>query len=249
MNIKVFFLLCFFSAMSHASVNVDILENGQPVESLTLPEGARLSDLLHHDKIPANTYWRTAQLTNTKRMQSAETEKLSVINELNRLQQRWHEMQRDDLAASTQKIIQDVSATQVTGRFAIALDPDLSRAEPMHNPLLKGDYTLFIAPRKPLLHLIGLTSSDARQVLYSGVGLSDYWQAYHLLPGADPAFMYVIQPTAEVTDVPVAIWNKLHREPMAGATLFIGFDPELLPAEHKNINKRIATLMTNRVPQ
>ncbi|WP_423856463.1 capsule biosynthesis GfcC family protein [Aeromonas veronii] len=34
--------------------------------------------------------------------------------------------------------------------------------------------------------------------------------------GADSAHLLLIQPTGDIEMVPVAVWNKLHREPMAG---------------------------------
>ena len=249
MNIKYIFFIIVFSSFSHASVNVSLFENGTATGSLALPDSSRLSDLLHDERLPPDIYWRSAQLTNMERMNASEAERKSLVSELISLKESWNSVQRMDLAASTQKLIDDLSRGSVSGHFNLEIDPDLSRIDKASNPLLKGDYILFFSARKPYLNLIGLTESSNQQGLYPGVGIHEYWQGYHLLPGADPAFIYMIQPTGKVDVVPVAIWNRLHREPMAGATLFIGFDPDILPPDHKSINARIAKLMTNRIPQ
>lgn len=249
MNIKYIFFIIIFSSFSHASVNVSLFENGTATGSLALPDSSRLSDILHDERLAPDIYWRSAQLTNIERMNASEVEKKSLVSELRSLRDSWNSIQRPDLAASTQKLIDDLSKVSVSGRFNLEIDPDLSRIDKASNPRLKGDYILFFSIRKPYLNLIGLTESSHQQGLYPGVGIHEYWQGYHLLPGADPAFIYLVQPTGKVDVVPVAIWNRLHREPMAGATLFIGFDPDLLPQEYRSINARIAKLMTNRIPQ
>lgn len=247
---KIYILLSLvISIVSHASVHVQLFEEGVKTVQLSLPDNSRLSDLLHDEHLPPAIYWRSAQLTNSSRMDAANSEKTSLISELDALRNYWHDLRENDLAMSAQKLMDDISTISVSGHFSLDIDPDLSRIDTAHNPLLKGNYVFFVAARKSWLNLVGLTSSDRRQGLYPGVGVSEYWQGYHLLPGADPAFVYLIQPTAEVELVPVAIWNRVHREPMAGATIFIGFDPDILPHEYKNINERIAKLITNRIPK
>lgn len=247
---KIYILLSLvISMVSHASVHVQLFEDGVMTDQLSLPDNSRLSDLLHDEHVPSEIYWRSAQLTNTSRMEASNSEKTSLMGELDALRDYWRGARKNDLAMSVQKLIDDISTISVSGHFSLGIDPDLSRVDTAYNPPLKGNYVFFVAARKPWLNLIGLTTSDSRQGLYPGVGVSEYWQGYHLLPGADPAVVYLIQPTAEIELVPVAIWNRLHREPMAGATIFIGFDPDILPHEYKNINERIAKLITNRIPQ
>lgn len=238
-----------FSVSVHANVRIQLFYDGAMTTSLSLPDNSRLSDLLHDERLPSDIYWRSAQLTNQARTTDDNSEKALLINELTALKAYWQDAKENELAASVQKLIDDVTAISVSGRFNLEIAPELSLIGMTHNPLLKGDYVLYVAARKPWLHLVGLTASDNRQGLYPGVGVDQYWQGYHFLAGADPAFAYLIQPTGEIALVPVAMWNKKHREPMAGATIFIGFDPDIIPDEYKNINKRIANVIANRIPQ
>ena len=237
-----------FFALAQADVNV-IFER-HATAKIELHDGARLADLLFNVQLPDDIYWRTAQIANEKTMAEFQETKENLLRDLKALQVFW--MREDDngaLIQSTQQLLQELDNVPVSGRLSIALDPARSRIDSNGNPLLKGHYTLFAASRPDFIYFVGLINGRSKQPLQSGAGLADYWQGYSLLAGAEPSEAFLIQPDSTISRVPVANWNKLHREPMAGATLFVGFDPQILPEQYKDINIRIASLLANRVPE
>ncbi|WP_429232765.1 capsule biosynthesis GfcC family protein [Aeromonas salmonicida] len=239
-----------YSAESSSQVNINVVHSNHSVSIIKLPLGARFSDFLLSSQLPSDIYWRSAQISNRQNHAKIMADKITLLNDLKALQVQW--MRNGDMGAwvqSSQQIIIEIDRINVTGRLPIVIDPVINRSHEDKNPILSGDYTLFTSPRSQFIYFTGLINGASRQLLREGAGLADYWQAYSLLAGADLAQAYLIQPTGEVSLVPVAVWNQLHREPMAGATLFVGFDTDLLPAKYKNLNLRIANLLANRIPE
>ncbi|CAJ1820186.1 capsule biosynthesis GfcC family protein [Aeromonas jandaei] len=255
MKYKIFLALIFpitnvYSIESDRQVVANVVYSNRSIATVKLFSGARLADLLFSSKLPSNIYWRTAQISNPEYHARIMADKMTLLSDLKALQVQW--MRDGDMGEwvqSSQQLLVEIDRLDVSGRLPILLDPVVNRAHEDKNPMLLGDYTLFISNRSQFIYFTGLINGASRQPLIEGAGLADYWQEYSLLAGADLAQAYLIQPTGEVSLVPVATWNQLHREPMAGATLFVGFDTALLPAKYKNLNLRIANLLANRIPE
>ncbi|ATL93178.1 hypothetical protein CK911_10400 [Aeromonas sp. CU5] len=240
-------LIPFFAL---AQADVDVIFERHSTVKIEFHDGARLADLLFNVKLPKDIYWRTAQIANEKTITAFQTTKENLLKDLKALQVFWmREGDKGALIQSTQQLLQELDKVPVSGRLSIALDPAKSRIDPNGNPLLKGQYTLFVASRPDFIYFVGLINGRSKQPLQSGASLASYWQDYHLLAGAAQNEAFLIQPDGSISRVPVANWNKLHREPMAGATLFVGFDPQLLPEQYRDINIRITNLLANRVPE
>ncbi|WP_265468224.1 capsule biosynthesis GfcC family protein [Aeromonas salmonicida] len=240
-------LIPFFSL---AQADVDVIFERHSTVKIEFHDGARLTDLLFNAQLPNDIYWRAAQIANSKTMTAIQATKETLLKDLKSLQVFW--MRGGDQGAliqSTQQLLQELDRISVSGRLSIVLDPATSRIDPNGNPLLKGQYTLFVASRPDFIYFVGLINGRSKQPLQSGASLASYWQDYRLLTGAAQNEAFLIQPDGSISRVPVASWNKLHREPMAGATLFVGFDPQLLPEQYRDINVRIANLLANRVPE
>ena len=240
-------LIPFFSL---AQADVDVIFERHSTVKIEFHDGARLTDLLFNAQLPNDIYWRAAQIANSKTMTAIQATKETLLKDLKSLQVFW--MRGGDQGAliqSTQQLLQELDRISVSGRLSIVLDPATSRIDPNGNPLLKGQYTLFVASRPDFIYFVGLINGRSKQPLQSGASLASYWQDYRLLAGAAQNEAFLIQPDGSISRVPVASWNKLHREPMAGATLFVGFDPQLLPEQYRDINVRIANLLANRVPE
>ena len=237
-----------FFALAQADVNV-IFER-HATAKIELHDGARLADLLFNVQLPDDIYWRTAQIANEKTIAEFQMAKEKLLKDIKALQVLWMRAgDKGSLIQSTQQLLQELDKVPVSGRLSIALDPAKSRIDPHGNPLLKGQYTLFLASRPDFIYFVGLINGRSKQPLQPGASLASYWQDYRLLAGAAQYEAFLIQPDGSISQVPVANWNKLHREPMAGATLFVGFDPQILPEQYKDINIRIASLLANRVPE
>ncbi|MEV3841751.1 capsule biosynthesis GfcC family protein [Aeromonas veronii] len=233
-----------------AKDNVNVIFERHATAKIELHDGARLADLLFNIQLPKDIYWRTAQIANEKTITAFQATKEQLLQDLKALQVSWmREGDKGALIQSTQQLLQELDKIPVSGRLSIALDPAKSRIDPNSNPLLKGQYTLFLASRPDFIYFVGLINGRSKQPLQPGASLASYWQDYRLLAGAAQYEAFLIQPDGSISRVPVANWNKLHREPMAGATLFVGFDPQIIPEQYKDINIRIANLIANRVPE
>lgn len=240
-------LMPFFSL---AQADVTVIFERHATAKIELHDGARLADLLFNIQLPKDIYWRTAQIANEKTITAFQATKEQLLKDLKALQVFWmREGDKGALIQSTQQLLQELDKIPVSGRLSIALDPAKSRIDPHGNPLLKGQYTLFLASRPDFIYFVGLINGRSKQPLQPGASLASYWHDYSLLAGAAQHEAFLIQPDGSISRVPVANWNKLHREPMAGATLFVGFDPQILPEQYKDINIRIANLIANRVPE
>ncbi|MBL0625572.1 capsule biosynthesis GfcC family protein [Aeromonas jandaei] len=240
-------LIPFFAL---AQADVDVIFERHSTAKIEFHDGARLADLLFNVQLPDNIYWRTAQIANEKTIAAFQMTKEQLLKDLKALQVFWmREGDKGALIQSTQQLLQELDRIPISGRLPVLLDPAKTRVDPEGNPLLKGNYTLFVAPRPDFIYFVGLINGRSKQPLRLGASLASYWQDYRLLAGAAQHEAFLIQPDGAISRVPVANWNKLHREPMAGATLFVGFDPQIIPEQYKDINIRIANLIANRVPE
>lgn len=247
---KIYLMIGLMPFFALAQADIDIVFERHSTVNIEFHDGARLTDLLFNTQLPNDIYWRAAQIANSKTMTAIQATKETLLKDLKSLQVFW--MRGGDQGAliqSTQQLLQELDRISVSGRLSIVLDPAKSRIDPNGNPLLKGQYTLFVASRPDFIYFVGLINGRSKQPLQSGASLASYWQDYRLLAGAAQNEAFLIQPDGSISRVPVASWNKLHREPMAGATLFVGFDPQLLPEQYRDINIRIANLLANRVPE
>lgn len=243
------FLVALFPCFTNAGSKVQLIYEGEEKRLVIFDAGADLAQLLHHPLLPNDIYWRNAKISTPELVNIALEEKDRLLKDLKNLQINWMRKQEGGLVQSSQQLLRELDKLSVSGHVPIMLDPDLSRISLVNNPVLSGDYILFMAPRSFSINIIGLINGASVQPLIAGAGLEDYWSGYSLLPGADPAEVYLIQPTGEISQVPVAQWNLLHREPMAGATIFVGFSKNILPPEYHNINLRIASLISERIPK
>ncbi|MGL5948004.1 MAG: capsule biosynthesis GfcC family protein [Aeromonas sp.] len=234
-----------------------LITSSQAPVQIVLNEGAAVSDLLATPEVQAladQVDWSRARLSTAALDAQALAQKSALLKRLKALQVAWmRETGSGGLVQSSQQLLQELDRVKVLGRAPLALDPLLNRLSPVgtagKNPLLSGDYQLWLAPRATQLHMLGLINGPATLPISPGQGLAHYWQAHQLLAGADLGQAYLIQPNGAIALLPVASWNERHREPMPGATLFIGFKPSVLPAEYHDINQQIAELLAHRMPE
>ncbi|MBO9932843.1 capsule biosynthesis GfcC family protein, partial [Xanthomonas phaseoli pv. dieffenbachiae] len=149
------------------------------------------------------------------------------------------------------------SPINVAGRIHTNLDPDRVRVYIENNRPLAGEYALYVAPHDDKLSLIGLVNTSAdvgeletsgKVVLRSGWSVEDYLSGRRLLAGADHSYGYLIGGNGKWRKVPLALWNRQHSEPAAGETIFIGFNPSVLPQDMSSLNDQIADYLANRIP-
>lgn len=245
----IFSLLIGYAPWLHANSITQVLVNNTHQAQVSLLDTQRLEFLLNDPSLPSDIYWPTAIISSPTEEHLAQQTKERLLGDLKSLQVIWMRDHQGGLVQATQQLLRELDQLAITGRINIKLDPDLSRIEPINNPRLAGKYSLYVSSRSSNFYFMGLINSRKSLTHEHGKGLAEYWQGHSLLPGANPGEVYLIQSDGHIQLSPVAVWNEYHIEPMPGATLFAGFDPELLPAKFKNINLRIAEIIANRIPE
>lgn len=242
-------LLIGYTPFLHADSVTKVVLGNVNGTTISLSDSQRLEQLLNNSQLPDHIYWPAAIISSPAEERVVQQAKELLLSDVKSLQVIWMREHQGGLVQTTQQLLRELDQLDVTGRIDIKLDPDLSRIEPDNNPRLSGNYSLYVSPRPSRLYLMGLINSRKALPHEHGKGLAEYWQGHSLLAGANPGEVYLIQPDGSTQLSPVAVWNEYHIEPMPGATLFAGFDPELLPAKFKNINLRIAEMIANRIPE
>lgn len=241
--------LLLFSSVCMADANVSLYFNGNQQQNLILSSDARLDTLLQSSHIPENVYWRSAQIATPEQHKVIMQRQSALLSELQTIETLWRNEGKQKNADSTAKLYQQIAKLHLSGRLPITIDPYQVLRSKADNPRLDGQYQLYLASRASKIALFGLISALPNLPLEPGFGVDQYWQRSALQPGADTAHVWLIQPTGNIEKVPVAVWNKLHREPMPGATLLVGFDESQLPTRFEGINQRIAEIIANKVPE
>ena len=240
--------LLVWTTCSHA-VEVQLAgEGGHPIH-IQLPDGTRLGQLITHlpDAIATGVYWPASRISTPALDAQMHQEQAALVAALQQLMLSAESQRQAELAYNSRMLLQLLASLTVTGRLDAQLDPDWVRIRPELNPPLAGKYQLWLARRHPVVQIYGLSSGPDELPLRPGQGVDVYLNSRELFSGADQEWVYLCQPNGQVQRVPVAYWNRLHREPMPGAALFVGFAEDALPTEHADLNRRIATLIAARI--
>lgn len=227
------------------------------LDPVVLEDGVRLDQFYAKTPFPADVNWQNALITNPAMTSRVAAQGQTLQDHLYRLQLWWRDRGDGDYAIAAWYVAQALKQVPVAGRIPTALDPDRVRLSLQSNRPLVGDYQLYLAPYSKQLFLFGLIRTDidigTAQVfkdlpLRSGWSVENYLQGRRFLPGGDKNMGYLISGTGTWRKVPLAMWNRQHIEPAAGETLFIGFDPAILPEEMSSLNEQIADYLANRIP-
>lgn len=242
---SVFALMLLLSGSVAAASHVVVETNGKS-ESITLPDDAHLADLLTHPHIPAYTYWPTARIATAERKAQVDTERQALLHDLEMLEYQWHNEGETQNAYAVRELRVELAAVKLVGRLPVTLDPDWARIRPEDNPLLQGEYRLVLPARPTTLMVLGLVNGNQRPSLQPKQVIADYIDA-ECLPAGECAWGYLIQNDGSIEKVGLEYWNRQHREADPGAVLWIGFDNDQLPEPYRDLNSRIAHLLTNRI--
>ncbi|GAB7214424.1 capsule biosynthesis GfcC family protein [Dickeya oryzae] len=230
--------------------------SGEAPQVVERADGTRLEQFYSQQSLPTNVNWQTALIANPAKTEQVQAQGQVIQDKLYALQNIWRN-QDGDYAVAAWYLAQALKSVSVAGRIRTDLDPDRVRLFINQNRPLVGQYSLYLAPYAATVSLFGLISLDIDigtprvfkdVALTSGWSVDQYVQGYRWLPGADKNYGYLISGSGSWRKVPLAIWNRKHIEPAAGETLFIGFDPTILPDDMASLNDQIADYLANRIP-
>lgn len=243
-------LLASIAANTALATQVTIMPttaDGQ-AKTLTLPDQARLDTLLAEPGLPAwaSQYSRISTPALDAQQQATQQHIITTL-------QRMADDKNLDVTIQTDArlLIQQLAGLKVAGRLPATLDRDQIRIRPTDNPALAGEYHLYLAsrPQQNTVNLYGLNQGLSQVTLNVGNSVADLLVNQTFPSHAEQNFVYLCQPTGEVTAVSVAYWNKLHREAMPSAALYIGFDESDSSYDFHALNKSIAALIAARIAE
>lgn len=239
------------------SAQLTVKSPQETIAVVKLDDGTRLEKFYEQISWPQNINWQTAFISDFATTQKVREQGDVLLQKLAELETRWRNSGDGNLAISAWLLRETISPINVAGRIRTNLDPDRVRIDAENNRPLVGEYALYVAPHDDKLSLIGLvnTSADVGELETTGkVALRAGWSVEHylsgrrLLAGADNSYGYLISGNGQWRKVALALWNRQHVEPAAGETLFIGFDPSVLPPDMSSLNDQLADYLANRTP-
>lgn len=236
-----------FVAISAQAAQMHVVYQQQPIATITHTDGARLDEFYAKAPFPENVDWQSALISNAAEQKQFELTAQQLQAKLTKLEVLWVQQNKLNLAQSLRQLKRELFQLPLAGRIHAQLDPDQFRLNTTLNHPLIGEYTLYIAPHRRTINVLGLINSKASVPLHSGWSIEQYANQSRLA-GADNSYGYLIAPNGEWQKVPLAYWNEHYIEPAPSSTLFIGFDPTLLPDNMADLNELIAELIANRIP-
>lgn len=245
--IRIIALILFIGASAQAA-ELTLIYQHQSIPPVKLDDGARLDQFYARSNMSFDIDWNAALITCPAVQQHFELQSQALKSKLDRLENHWLLQNESGLAQSVRQLKHELFQFPVAGRIKAELDPDMIRLRAELNRPLIGSYSLYTAPHHASLYLLGLMNSKTVVALQSGWSIEQYVDTGRL-SGADNSVGYLIEANGQWQKVPLALWNKKHIEPGPGATLFIGFEPSLLPDDMSDLNELIADYIANRIPQ
>ena len=161
----------------------------------------------------------------------------------------WQASSDASLAASIDAVIDQLSAVKTIGRQFTSLDPDVVRLRPQDNRTLQGSYDLYTQTQPTQILVLGALSNPGKQSWQPGRSVRDYLSAHDGLSGAERNFATVITPSGNTQQVPIAYWNHRHVEVEPGSIIWLGFSSWSLPWGQSDLNERMLSVLTHRMPE
>lgn len=217
---------------------VDVYLNGA-TSPKTLTDAAHLADLVTQPRL-ANSWWPGAVIAEKQATAVAQQQKQTLMAELAAV---------SDDEPSANALRQQLQALNVTGRQFVSLDPDRVRLGRRTNPLLEGQYSLWVGPPPTTVTIFGLVSHPGKVAFTPGKDVASYLDEMQLLSGADRSYAWVVYPDGRKEKAPVAYWNKRHIEPMPGSTIFVGFADSLWTKKMDSLNAELLRALAQRIPE
>ncbi|MEB6223997.1 capsule biosynthesis GfcC family protein [Pantoea anthophila] len=234
-------LLSTAGAQATAQVIVHAPHNGGQAE---LSQIVDLAQLVTLPPLQANTDWRRTFIAERGASAVAQQHYQQTLGEL----RAWRADSSGDRAAAIDEVIRQLSAIRVTGRQFTSLDPDWVRLHPADNRRLEGSYDLWLQTPSDSVLLLGALSGAGKVSWQPGKSVCDYLEGHSLLSGAERNFVTVIAPSGATQQVPVAYWNHRHVEVEPGSIIWLGFSSWSLPGAYEDLNDRLLSVLTHRIP-
>ncbi|QGU89281.1 capsule biosynthesis GfcC D2 domain-containing protein [Erwinia sorbitola] len=232
-------------AQADARVNIFYPGQAQPV---VISGATNLAQLVTSPVLMQKTWWPGTVIGEKLATAVAVRQQQQLLVRL----QAWRDELKNDndgeQAAVVENVRQQIAGLKVTGRQIVNLDPDWVRLRPQANRTLEGEYSLYTLEKPTSITLAGAVEKSGKTPWAAGRSVVEYLDAHPRMEGGERNIAQVISPGGEVTEVPVAYWNRRHYEPQPGSILFVGFSSWTLPSAYADLNQQIVSVLTHRIP-
>ncbi|CAO98154.1 capsule biosynthesis GfcC D2 domain-containing protein [Erwinia tasmaniensis] len=235
------------SQLALADGRVNIFYPGQS-QPLVVNPVADLEQLVTDPALAQKTWWPGTAIGEKLATVGALQQQQQLLARLQAWRDRLHNEGDDSQAATVDNVRRQIAVLKVTGRQFVNLDPDWVRLRPQANRRLQGEYSVYTLNEPTSITLAGAIESTGKVPWAAGRSAVEYLAAHPRMSGAERSTALLISPGGEVTEIPVAYWNRRHVEPQAGSTLFIGFSTWTLPRAYADLNLQIVSVLTHRIP-
>ncbi|WP_455818723.1 capsule biosynthesis GfcC D2 domain-containing protein [Pseudomonas cerasi] len=240
-------IVASLSLHARADGRVDVFYPGQ-TQPVVISGAANLAQLVTHPALMQKTWWPGTVIGEKLATAVAVQQQQQLLVRL----QVWRDKLKSDgdneQAAVVENVRQQIAGLRVTGRQIVNLDPDWVRLRPQANRKLEGEYSLYTLAEPTSITLAGVVENAGKTPWAAGRSVVEYLDAHPRRDGGERNKAQVISPGGEVTEVPVAYWNRRHYEPQPGSILFVGFSSWTLPSAYDDLNQQIISVLTHRIP-
>ncbi|MCK7459147.1 YjbH domain-containing protein [Idiomarina aminovorans] len=198
-----------------------------------------------------NTYWPTARLVKTDEQSELARKKRKTLAELEQLANYWRSRREIEKAEAAELVRSQVATWQLGKQYWGALSFEQARLELAGNPLLpKGDYELVVSERSNFVYAYGLVSEPGQYQFHSGKTLANWLHSIDekggLLAGYNKSRVTKVSMSGEV-EADWAYFRQDDAELLPGDILWLGFEPNQLPAKFEHLNNDIKDLLSHFV--
>lgn len=234
--------LALFTAGNALADSQVIVHDGQNRATLQIDHAQKLSQLVTNPAI--HTWWPGTVIAERGATAVAKQQQQQLLADL----RAWQADSSGDRAAAIGAVIQQLSAIAVTGRQFTSLDPDWVRLRPEANRSLQGNYDLYTLAEPTQVLVLGALENPGKVLWQPGRTVRDYLDDHDRLSGGERSFATVIAPSGQTRQVPIAYWNHRHVEVEPGSIIWLGFSSWSLPWGQSDLNDRMISVLTHRIP-
>jgi len=222
-------------------LSITLIKANQPIQTLSLPATARLSDAIDQLHIGDKDYWPAIAWLRkgvSEQYREKHAKLISLIDQQIK--------QDQDEAKQWSQLKQQVLNIVVSDRMVSALHPDRIYAKPTENFLLQ-DGDRIVLPVRP--NTVGITGFvESKQLAHQTQNdVLDYLKQVTSYELADNSEVWLIHPDTRAELVPIAYWNKQSQQYLApGSIIFVPAKQQLLSDEYQQINQLYLELLQNQ---
>jgi|SRR5476649_1672176 len=236
-----------FIASAAADSRVAIYAPGQS-QPVVLEGINTLQQLTLNPKLAGQTWWPGTVIAEKMATVAQLEQQRQLLGRLDALIADLRGDNDGDFAGSVQQVRSQIAALRVTGRQFVSLDVDLIRLQSGANRKLQGDYSLYTLAKPTSVHIYGAVTPAGPQPFQVSRNVQDYLETPQRLSGAEKSYATLITPDGQAKTVPVAYWNRRHNEVAPGSIIYVGFSSWALPNDYQDVNEKIVSLLTHRIP-